>query len=136
MSHLIDSILTSTKKMLSIAPSDDSFDMDVIMHINGVFSTLHQLGVGPDEGFMIEDEDDEWDDYLDTGRDRVMLNMVKILMFLEIRMIFDPPASSFALGALKDQADEKKWRLNVMAEDKNWLPTDADIVLVIDGGTV
>lgn len=109
------SILKSTKKVLGIHPEDTSFDEDLVMHINSVFSTLQQIGVGPDAGFMIEDAADEWDDF-DVSL--VILNQVKIYMFLETKILFDPPTSSFALDALKDQREEKKWRLQVQAEDE------------------
>lgn len=109
------SILDSTKKMLNIHPSDNAFDIDIIMHVNSAFSTLQQLGVGPDEGFMIEDETTEWDAFLDN---KTILNLVKIYVFLQTRMVFDPPASTHAFNALKEQAEEKAWRLSVMAEDE------------------
>lgn len=125
---MLKSILDSTKKVLSIPPSDNSFDEDLLIHINGVFSTLQQLGVGPDEGFMIEDNSAEWDTYLN---DKVILNQVKVYMFLEIKIIFDPPPSSFALDALKSQAEEKKWRLNVLAEDARSLGVGT---VILDGG--
>ena len=54
----MDSILTSTKKLLGITEEDISFDLDIIMHINSVFAILTQMGVGPDEGFYIEDKQD------------------------------------------------------------------------------
>ena len=41
-----ESILENTKKVLSIDPSYNAFDVDIMMHINTVFNTLHQLGVG------------------------------------------------------------------------------------------
>ena len=47
----MDSILTSIKKMLGISEEYDIFDADIVMHINSVFMTLTQLGVGPAEGF-------------------------------------------------------------------------------------
>ena len=43
----MDSILTSIKKLLGIDESYTHFDVDIIMHINSVFMTLRQLGVGP-----------------------------------------------------------------------------------------
>ena len=52
----MDSILTSVKKMLGIAEEYTHFDADLIMHINSVFMILAQLGVGPSEGFFIEDD--------------------------------------------------------------------------------
>ena len=51
----MESILTSIKKLLGIAEEYTQFDSDIIMHINSVFTTLTQLGVGPSEGFFIED---------------------------------------------------------------------------------
>ena len=42
----IDSILNSVKKQLGIAPDYEPFDPDIIIHINTVFSILHQLGAG------------------------------------------------------------------------------------------
>lgn len=111
---MLKSILDSTKKILSIHPNDTAFDDDLLMHINSVFSTLQQLGVGPDEGFMIEDKTTEWDAY---SSNITILNLVKIYMFLKIKIIFDPPASSFALNALEKQAEEIGWRLAVMADE-------------------
>ena len=51
----MDSILTSIKKLLGITEEYEHFDPDIIMHINSVFSVLTQLGVGPAEGFRIEE---------------------------------------------------------------------------------
>lgn len=53
---MTNSILNSTKKILGIAAEYKAFDLDIITHINSVFATLQQLGVGPVEGFMIDDE--------------------------------------------------------------------------------
>lgn len=112
---MIKSILNSTKKLLNIHPDDTSFDEELLMHINSVFATLNQLGVGPDDGFYIDDADVEWDTYPVSKH---ILNQVKIYMGLCIRLIFDPPESSFAMDALKEQRDEKGWRLQVQAEDE------------------
>lgn len=109
------SILKSTRKVLGLHPNDDSFDEDLMMHINATFSTLQQLGVGPSVGFMIEDDTAEWSDY-DVSM--VLLNQVKIYMFLAIKIIFDPADSPHAQATLKEQLDEKGWRLSVQAEDE------------------
>ena len=50
-----DSIFTSVKKMLGLSEEYDAFDLDIITHIHSVFTILKQIGVGPDNGFMIED---------------------------------------------------------------------------------
>lgn len=126
---MIDSILDSTKKMLNIHPADTSFDSDLVMHINSVFSDLLQLGVGPDSGYMIMDKTDEWDAF---GVSNNIINSVKVYMFLKIKIIFDPPASSFALDALKGQAEEKGWRLYVMADSEKAAAATGGVIL--DGG--
>lgn len=114
---MITSILTSVKKNLGIAETDTSFDPDVILHINSVFSTLQQLGVGPTEGFMIEDATVEWDAYL--GPD-INLNNVKTYMYLRVRLLFDPPQMAHHVTALDEQRKELEWRLNIYMEPTIW----------------
>ena len=107
------SILTSTKKILGIAESYTAFDLDVITHINAAFSTLSQLGVGPANGFMIEDEQAVWTDYTVTPN---QLSLVRTYVFLKARSLFDPPTTSFLLEAVNKQISELEWRLNVFRE--------------------
>ena len=109
----MDSILTSIKKMLGISEEYDIFDADIVMHINSVFMTLTQLGVGPAEGFEIRDELATWDEFLD---DPVILNTVKTYMYLKVRMLFDPPTSAALIDAMNRQANELEWRLNAQVE--------------------
>ena len=112
-----ESILTSTKKVLGIDEGYTAFDIDIIMHINSVFNTLTDLGIGPAEGFMITDKTAEWGDFI--GSD-VNLNSVKTYTFLSVRLIFDPPQTSHAMGAMKEQIKEHEWRLNVRREGASW----------------
>lgn len=108
-----DSILNSTKKALGLDPDYDVFDLDVIMHINTVFGTLNQLGVGPDAGFMIDADSDTWVSFLGTDP---RLNQVKTYVYLRVRLLFDPPGTAFLMEASKAQIQELEWRLNVQAE--------------------
>jgi hypothetical protein len=116
-----ESILISTKKVLGISPDDDSFDLDIITYINSAFSVLHQLGVGPVNGFMIEDEEEEWGDFAVSEYQR---NLVKTCIYLRVRKLFDPPTSSYLLDAVDKQLQEHEWRLNVNREEIEW--TDPD----------
>ena len=106
---MTDRILESVKKVLGIAPEYLAFDQDIVMHINSAFSVLHQLGVGPDEPFMIEDETATWTEFLGTERG---VNSVKSYVYLRVRLLFDPPATSFALGAMEKQIEELGWRIS------------------------
>lgn len=108
-----DSILISTKKMLGISPTDDAFDLDVISHINSVFYILSQLGVGPDEGFAIEDDTALWSEFVGPPTN---LNALRSYVFLRVRKLFDPPGTSFLIEAMDKQIAEYEWRLNVSRE--------------------
>jgi hypothetical protein len=111
---ITDSILTSVKKMLGIAEEYEHFDADLLMHINSVFSILHQLGVGPADGFMIEDKSSIWSDFI-SDESKYML--AKSYMFLKVKLLFDPPLSSAVLECYKTQISEYEWRLNITVED-------------------
>lgn len=117
-----DSILNSIKKVLGIAPEYKAFDPDIIMHINSVFATLNQMGIGPDAGYFIEDETPTWDAFL--GADP-KLNSVKTYVFLKVRTIFDPPTTSFVLESMNKQIEQLEWRLNVQREGVSW--TDPNV---------
>jgi hypothetical protein len=103
-------ILRDVKKVLSLPLEDESYDVDVIMHINSVMSTLTQLGVGPASGFSIEDDDPTWDLLL-NGDSR--LNMVKTYVCLKVRMLFDPPQTSYLIDAMNKQIEEMEWRISI-----------------------
>ena len=111
----MESILISIKKLLGIAADYTNFDADIIMHINTVFMVLNQLGVGPEEGFIIEDDLAVWEDFI-QGKKKI--EAVKTFTYLKVRLLFDPPASSAAIEAINRQASEYEWRLNVQAEEE------------------
>lgn len=111
-----ESILESTKKVLGIDPDYDVFDMDVMMHINSAFSTLNQLGLGPEEGYMVQESGDEWGDFLN---DDMRLNSVKTYVYLKVRILFDPPTTSFVLTAMQEQIKELEWRISTYREGRD-----------------
>ena len=109
----MDSILTSIKKMLGISEDYTQFDADLIMHINTVFLNLTQLGVGPADGFIIEDEYTEWTDFVNND---AQLQAVKSYMYLKVKLLFDPPLSSAVIESTNRMIAELEWRLNVAAD--------------------
>ena len=116
------SILNTIKKALGLDPSYDVFDTDIVMHINSTFATLNQLGVGPEEGFSIEDDNATWQDFLGLVETNKLLS-VKSYMYLKVRLLFDPPTTSFAIDAMKKNAEEYEWRLNVQTDKPRSIPT-------------
>lgn len=109
-----ESILLSIKKLLGITEDYTVYDVDLIMHINSVFLILNQLGVGPDDGFSIKDENDTWDKIIDDSR----FEAVKSYVYLKVRLLFDPPQSSAVMEAINRMISELEWRINVSAENK------------------
>ena len=109
----MESVLTTIKKMLGIAADYTHFDSDIIVHINSVLMTLNQLGVGPETQTFIGSDMDTWDKILG---DITNLEAVKTYIYLKVRLLFDPPTSSFVVDSMNRQASELEWRLNVQAE--------------------
>lgn len=118
------SILISTKKILGLAEEYTAFDLDIITFINSVFAILTQLGVGPVEGFAIEDETAQWDDFIAPNQ----ITAVKTYVFLKVRMLFDPPQTSFLIEAMNNQIAEYEWRLNVSREYELY-PFPSEVVI-------
>jgi hypothetical protein len=111
----------------------DEFNEDLIMHINTVFSTLHQLGIGPNVGFAIEDDSAEWANFLTNDP---LINSVKSYMYLRVRLLFDPPSTSFHISSMERQIEQIEWRLNVKREQETWIPpvssnpVDPEVIIV------
>lgn len=132
-----DSILDSVKKIVDIAEGINEFDNRIIMYINTSLATLNQLGVGPEHGFMIQDATPTWEDFLGSDPN---FNLVQSYVCLQVRMLFDPPTTSFTIDAMNNQIAKFEWRISVYREGKDWsdpnpppIPDD-DGYLVLDGG--
>lgn len=111
----MESILTSIKKMLGIDEEYTHFDADIIMHINSVLMTLTQLGVGPSEGFAIEDDTSTWIDFIPQIT-TAQLHAVKSYIYMKVKLMFDPPLSSSVIESMNRQIAELEWRLNVAVD--------------------
>lgn len=110
-----DSILISTKKVLGISEEYTVFDLDIITHINAAFSVLTQLGLGPEAGFMIEDNSATWSEFTPNI---TALNLIRTYVFLKTKLLFDPPTTSFLIEATNRQIEQYEWRLNVLRESE------------------
>lgn len=109
----MESILTSIKLLLQVMPECEDFDEQIIMHINAAFSDLRQFGVGPSDGFIIEDESSIWTDFIEDFK---KWHEVKTVVYKKVKLAFDPPTSASALEALNRQIAEAEWRLQVKAD--------------------
>jgi hypothetical protein len=118
------SILRSTKKVLGIEPDDNTFDVDIIIFINSALSTIKTLGLGQ---IQVTDDSAEWEDIVS---DEDLLGLIRAIVYLRTRMLFDPPTTSYTQQAMTHQIEELEWRLNVGREDTDWIdPNSPPIVL-------
>jgi len=113
----MESILKSIKALLGIQEEQDNFDTELIMHINSALFVLNQLAVGPKEGFRIVDEKETWVELVGNRDD---IEIIKSCVFLRVKIIFDPPATSYLITNLKEQLEEYEWRLNIHVESNEY----------------
>lgn len=111
---LEDSILKSTKKILGLSEEYTVFDYDICTHINAALSVLSQLGVIGPSLMPVEDDTMTWAQLLGTFEfpSNEMLGLVKPYIYLKVKMLFDPPQTSYLIEAMERQIAEKEWRLN------------------------
>ncbi len=114
---MADNILESTKKILGLPEDYEIFDLAITTHLNSVFAELWQLGVGPTAPFMLVDGSETWDAFL---QDDVFLNMVRSFVYLKVRLMFDPPGTSYLIESLRVQAEQMAWRMNTYREELKW----------------
>lgn len=107
------SILHDVKQLIGQEWDDNTFDLDIMTHINSVFLDLQQIGVGPEEGYSISGPDDKWDVLLKGDKN---LNAVKTYIYGKVRMVFDPPSTGPLLNSLQAQLDKIEWRLMVQTD--------------------
>lgn len=107
-------ILQSIKQLLGISADVDAFDENLRMNINTVFMVLNDLGVGSETAFVMKSKDALWSDFTD---DEVLAEQVKTYIYLKVRLMFDPPSTSFVIDAISKQIQELEWRLNVRSKN-------------------
>lgn len=108
-----ESILITIKKLLDIDEGDDSFDTDVISHINSTLADLAQLGVGPEEGYVIEDDISTWRNLVDGSK---LLTFVIDYVYLSVKLVFDPPQSSALISAIERRIEKLEWRISTAVD--------------------
>ena len=109
-----DSILESIKIILGVDPQYEAFDSEIIMAINSALMALTQLGLGPQDGFPVQDKWTTWSDILKQRKD---LESVRSYVGVKTRMLFDPPTNSYILQALNNAATELEWRIRTQLEE-------------------
>lgn len=108
-----DSILKTIRVENNIPSTCEDFDGQLIPLINDAFSTLWQVGVGPQNGFAISGVLEIWNDYTTNI---IALGWIKTFVGNSVRLGFDPPSSSFVKESYEKKMQEALWRLNVYVD--------------------
>ena len=111
----MESILNSIKKKLGLDSDYTPFDEQIIMSINSAFYILYQLGVGknPSTPFRITDDKAVWSDFIDDGA----MEICKDVIYMRVKLLFDPPTNSFLVDNIKEQIKEYEWRMTVGVDE-------------------
>ena len=113
---MTDSILNSIKEKVGIKdPNLTAFDSELIMDINMALNNLTRIGVGPEKGFRIEDELDEWSDFI--GNTDPRLESAKEYVALQVKLLFDSSSmASSVIEIYKEKSEEILYTLNVTVD--------------------
>ncbi len=114
MEEVTNSILASIKRLLGIPEGDPTFDADLIVIINAQLANLIQMGVGPQEGFVINDNTTTWFDFL--GDNVYKQTQAQLYVFAKTKITFDSNnLSSTAVASYEKIAEECGYRLYTSA---------------------
>ena len=102
------SILDTVREATGLIPDDNSFDPELILHINSHLSTLYQNGVILPT--TVRDSAALWTEAQDPAKNQDMFEQVKTYVFLKTKLLFDPPPPSTA-KYMDEAANEILWRL-------------------------
>lgn len=126
---MTESILNEVKDAVNVAEDDAAFDIQIKLYINSAFSTLNQLGIGPDAGFRIAGPDELWTEFVAEGP---ILDKVKEYISLKVRYSWDPPGTGFHTTAMKELVAEAEARLSYMREETDWVPPEPEEPIILD----
>lgn len=104
------SILKSVRSAVGLNAEDSSFDVELLMHINGSIMILHQNGIGMP--IHVDDENAVWEDFKNPIQvdANPMISAAKTFVFIKTKILFDPPPPS-TIKYMAEAADEYLWRL-------------------------
>ena len=107
-----ESILATIKNMIGYEECYKAFDDELIALINSFLPIAYQLGVG-EKSFTIEGYEETWGDLVGDIDDKDQLKMLQSWLFMQVKLVHDPPSSSYVCDIFKDRIKEFEWRTNV-----------------------
>lgn len=111
-------VFTDVKKVVGVPEDDHSFDKDLEIYINAALSNLAQVGGILSAGAHVEPHDSvDWRSLTWHVPDKIdLVRQIQAYTCLYVRLLFDPPATSFVINAMEKQLDEMIWRIREAAE--------------------
>lgn len=112
--ELDGSILTHIKEAIGLSDDDDSFDIDILTHINASIGDLNQNGVG---NIIDVDSETTWRELQNPNQEEgnQYFKMVPSYIALSTKVIFDPPPPS-SVQQYVTSIEKILWRLKVAYE--------------------
>jgi hypothetical protein len=80
------------------------------MYINTALSELIQMGIGHQDGFIVTNEVQTWNEFLDGRTD---IPEVKTYVFLKVKMLFDPPTNARIMEAYESNLKQIGYRARI-----------------------
>lgn len=110
-----ESILKTIRAMLLSGESDiTDFDTDLIVFINSSLNKLFQAGIKDgNKPFKISGDSETWEPIISKEE---YLETIKEFIYLDVKIVFDPPTSSIVTDALKQKRDEDYWRITAQID--------------------
>lgn len=110
---IYSSVLEDVKKFCQVPEFDDGFDTELLILINSELMKISQITKDAQRGTRITSAEDTWASLIE-GDDEI--EGIKEYVCLKVKLIFDPPTSSFVLEAYKNEIAELEWRLHIHGE--------------------
>lgn len=105
-----NSILKTVRKACGLDIDDDSFDGDLLLHINNALSILNQVGAG--KTLEVDSEAQTWDEFKDPEQvhGNEIFPMCKQYVHVKTKLLFDPPPPS-NVQYFSAAIEEQLWRI-------------------------
>lgn len=108
----MNTILEDVRKVIGGGLIDHYFDEQICMHINTEIFTLDQLGVVINH--VVVNDETKWTEVIPDIKE---FEAIKTWLGLKVRLIFDPPTSSYVMESITSNLNELEFRIQTKADE-------------------
>lgn len=105
-------VLVDMRENLGLDKDDESFDSEILMHVNASMQSLAQIGATRP---MIVTKATIWNEIIQPElepEENLGAPMVMLYLFIKTKLLFDPPSAT-TRTSMEESAKEMFWRLGV-----------------------